>query len=364
MINPKCFELAWLNKQKKTFRGTATEILERSIFALALLGHLAESSLLFVFKGGTSLLLHLDPIRRLSIDIDIFCGVADEELDAVLRKIANQPPFVRYEEQHRGDRGLPNRRHFKFFYASPTSQGKPLHILLDVVVENACPIDVVQKPIRTSFIEVEREVLVTVPTIEALLGDKLTAFAPRTTGVPFEPGEGRACDTMQVAKQLFDVAELSIAVQDIDAVSRAYDAMLALENDYRKSAFTRDQALIDTRDACVALACHGLRKVKDHPDAILLSDGMRRLGSHLINTRMGPEEARTAAGKVALTTTLLLKNATHTDLPSMRFDNSPEGIEALRHLQIGEPWLPLNRKATNPEAFFYWHKAYEIDQQG
>jgi hypothetical protein len=38
-----------------------------------------------------------------------------------------------------------------------------------------------QRAIRTAFLEPESEVLVTVSTVESLLGDKLTAFAPTTT---------------------------------------------------------------------------------------------------------------------------------------------------------------------------------------
>ena len=46
-------------------------ILERSIFALALLEALASVGMPFIFKGGTSLLLLLEQPRRLSTDIDI-----------------------------------------------------------------------------------------------------------------------------------------------------------------------------------------------------------------------------------------------------------------------------------------------------
>jgi predicted nucleotidyltransferase component of viral defense system len=46
-------------------------ILERSIFALALLEALARVGLPFIFKGGISLLILLEKPRRLSTDIDI-----------------------------------------------------------------------------------------------------------------------------------------------------------------------------------------------------------------------------------------------------------------------------------------------------
>ncbi|MFH1029111.1 MAG: nucleotidyl transferase AbiEii/AbiGii toxin family protein, partial [Pseudomonadota bacterium] len=67
----------------------------------ALLGHLAESGLEFVFKGGTSLLLHAPAIRRLSIDIDIICCSPAEALDRVLQQISKVAPFIDYKDDER-----------------------------------------------------------------------------------------------------------------------------------------------------------------------------------------------------------------------------------------------------------------------
>jgi hypothetical protein len=49
---------------------------------------------------------------------------------------------------------------------------------------------------------------VRLPTIESLLGDKLTAFAPTTVGVQLRTDEGQPGELMQVAKQLFDIGTL------------------------------------------------------------------------------------------------------------------------------------------------------------
>lgn len=357
MIKPDFFERAKIIASSQSL-GVDRGILERSIFALALLGHLAEARLPFVFKGGTSLLLHLPQPRRLSIDIDIFCHATPDELDAVLARIAQRAPFTGFEEQNRGQRGLPQRRHFKFNYDSPT-QGRPLHILLDVVQEAECPVDLVDKPIRTSFIEVERELMVRVPTMEALLGDKLTAFAPCTTGVPFRPTNGGPCDTMQVVKQLFDVAELFGAISDLPAVARAYDAMQALENGYRGGGFTREQTLIDTRDACLALAMRDLKGVARTQEADWLWDGAQRLRSHLIGGNFSLDHARIAAGKVVLLCAVLRHSRFEFAPAELRYHHD---VEAIRPLQIVGDWQTLNRlKAANPEAFFFWHRASEIE---
>lgn len=357
MILPEFFGKPKLVQLSQELRADAG-ILERAIYALALLGHLAESGLPFVFKGGTSLLLHLPLPRRLSIDIDIVCHASPPELDAVLTQIAELPPFTGFEEQNRGERGLPRRRHFKFFYDSPVF-GKPLHILLDVVEDAECPIDLIEKPILVSFIQVEREVRVWVPTVEALLGDKLTAFAPATTGVPFRPASGKPCDTMQVVKQLFDVAELFGVIEDLPAVARAYGAMQALENGYRGGGFSHDETLLDTLKACLALAMRDLKGIARNEEGEWLFDGARRLQSHLIGGRFNLDDARVAAGKAALLSTLLRHGRLDLMPANLRYDGN---VEAIRPLQITGEWQVLRGiKNANPEAFHYWHQASKIE---
>ena len=53
MIKKECFDKDWIDKQKQQLGRVDPGILEKAIHALALLGHLAESNLSFVFKGGT-----------------------------------------------------------------------------------------------------------------------------------------------------------------------------------------------------------------------------------------------------------------------------------------------------------------------
>ena len=58
MIAEICFTADWLDKKRKELKVIDSGLLERALYAFALLGHLAESGLDFIFKGGTSLLLY------------------------------------------------------------------------------------------------------------------------------------------------------------------------------------------------------------------------------------------------------------------------------------------------------------------
>ena len=358
MIHDICFTAEWLEKKRKELKGVDPSLLERAVHAFALLGHLAESDLKFVFKGGTSLLLHVPVIRRLSIDIDILCSTPAAELGRILEEVANIPPFVRYEEDERGSRGLPERRHFKFFY-TPLVAGNPApYVFLDVVEEPHVPHDVIIKPITPEILEIRREIPVTVPTVESLLADKLSAFAPRTTGVPFEPANCNSRDTMQIVKQLFDVGELFNLAEDLKAVRRVYARVFALEKEYRRKGLRITDALEDTLDESLRLCHHRLKGIPDHADALLLADGVKRLTSHLVDHKFNLDMAKVAAAKAGLLSRLI---ATETAGDRVSPWRTMPALAALQPLEIAGDWERLNRlKAINPEAFYYWHQAAEI----
>jgi hypothetical protein len=358
MIHDICFTAEWLEGKKKELKGVDPGLLEKALHAFSLLGHLAESDLEFVFKGGTSLLLHIQAIRRLSIDIDILCSAPAAELDRILEDVAKVPPFVGYKEQERGFRGFPERRHFKFFYTSLDAKSAAPYVLLDVVEEKEVPHDLIVKPITPSILEIRREIPVTIPTVESLLADKLTAFAPRTTGVRFVPDNGKPADTMQIVKQLFDVGELFNIAEDLTAVRRVYMKAFAIENEYRGGKFTPADALEDTLQASLSLSMHQLKGVKDSPEALLLVDGARKLKSHLVDHNFSLDMAKLAAGKAALVARLIAKEDSGQSLAAFR---TILDFDALRELEITGEWERLNRlKSINPEAFWHWYQASRL----
>jgi len=58
---------------------------------------------------------------------------------------------------------------------------------------------IIQLPIQSVFVPIkETPLLVDVPCLEDLLGDKLTAFAPNTTGIPYFKKEDSMSMEMQI----------------------------------------------------------------------------------------------------------------------------------------------------------------------
>ena len=194
--------------------------------------------------------------------------------------------------------------------------------------------------------------------MESLLADKLTAYAPRTTGVPLFPASGRPADTMQIVKQLFDVGELFSLAEDLPAVRRVYQRVFDQENFYRGGGLTANDALGDTLQVSLSLSMHRLKGMKDTPDALMLEDGVRKLTSHLVNHRFNLDIAKVAAAKASLLSRLIAKNDAEPSLSSWR---TMPGLEVLRATEITGDWDRLNRmKATNTEAFWCWYQASKL----
>ena len=328
-------------------------MLEKAIVALQLLGHLAETGLPIQFKGGTSLLLRLNPIRRLSIDVDIVTQAKPAELAAALETVAKLAPFTGSEHDAERDRDLPPKKHFRVFYPSAI-EPKTDHVLLDVLFEPDEAPNCEPTLIATPFITPEREVRVPVPTIDSLLGDKLTAFAPRTIGILYNPR--RKTD---IAKQLFDVAVLFDAATDLRVAAAVYAATHARQLVYRKAAFTLAETLNDSIEAAFLYSQIDLRGGKTTEHGLLLQEGIVGLQNHIVNQPFRRDEARLAAAKAACLAAWIQRQPPNVTIDTLRF--RPDQVATLRDLQIQPPWSPLTRlKGANPQAFHYWYQAQRI----
>ena len=352
MIAANCFQREWILRQVAETGSRSPVMLEKCIVALQLLGHLAESGLPIQFKGGTSLLLRLNPARRLSIDVDIVTQATAEQLHAVLARVSTLAPLLGYEHDAQRDRELPPKKHFRVFYPSAV-EAKRDHVLLDVLFEPEESPHCEPATIVTPFIIPEREVRVPVPTVDALLGDKLTAFAPRTIGILHH--ERRRTD---IAKQLFDVAALFDAATDLRVVSEVYAAVHARQLVYRQAGFTLAETLTDTMEAGFLYSQLDLRGGVETEHGLFIKEGVANLVNHLVNYPFGLNQARIAAGKAACVAAWIQRQP-GTSIEALRF--RAEQIAGLRDAQIAAPWTPLNRlKGANAEAFHYWLLAQQI----
>ena len=347
MIDKDSFTLAWLQElRKKVGRRADPKLLEKVIHALALLERIQAKGFELIFKGGTSLLLMTEEPVRFSIDIDIVTGRSKEELEKVLDEISTEPPFHRWESDN-DRRSSPKApvAHYKFYYNGAVD-GNEEPILLDVLFEkNPYP---ATRKIAIShpwLIQEGEPVSVTVPTYEAILGDKLTAFAPKTTGILYTKDR-----PVEIIKQLFDLSFLFDRSEDFKVIKDSFIEIAKEEIGYRNLKISWEDVLEDTFQACLELP----RRSEQSPEFQQLALGLRNITNFIIsNFRI--DEAITAGGKVAYLTSYI-----QTDLSTapVRFEDSAQILE----FEITNPeYQKFNRlKKTSPEAFFYWYNALKL----
>ena len=346
MINKETHTIQWIdNLKNKLGKRIDPKLIEKVIWALTLLEQLKLNGLNFTFKGGTALLLATEKPKRFSIDIDIITEHSEKEIIAVLQKTVNEKIFLSWEDdnkrKHTPDAPI---GHFKAYYKSVVDDNiEP--ILLDLLYTTNPYPETQEIPIKHPWLITSGdEVTITMPTFDAILGDKLTAFAPKTTGILYS--KNRAAE---IIKQLYDIAFLFDNITDLTVVKKSYNKVVREEIGFRKLNTTAKEVLEDTWQACYTLAERNEK-----------SEDFKQLQKGIINFTNFPieqfriDQAIIAAAKVAYLTQLIQNEQ---EVKIVRFTNPLE----IKEWSIESPkYNKLNKlKKNNPEAFYYWYKIFE-----
>ncbi len=312
-------------------------LLERAVFAFGLLEAIRRVEMPFIFKGGTCLLLLLKHPMRLSTDIDIIVA-PDIDVDMYISQAATIFPFKQCEEQVRIGRNNIEKRHFKFTYQSPIT-GKDFYILLDILFAENPYARLVDCEIKNDMLLTEPELLtVRTPDINCILGDKLTAFAPHTTGIPLKMKKD-----MEVMKQMYDVGTLLDEFTDFELVYDTYLKVAAEELSYRGDNITIEDAIMDTYRSAACIASRGVFSPDEYP---LYVQGIRDLRGHIYAENYSPEIAVGRAAKLMYMAACLLKNQPYEKI------KNPKEFSSERFLTGDMACLKYLRK-VNLEAYGY-----------
>ena len=189
-------------------------------------------------------------------------------------------------------------------------------------------------------------IMVQSPSLDDMLGDKLTAFAPHTTGIPFFKGEDEFF--MEVMKQLYDVSSILDRIDDLSAVRKTFGEIVPIELGYRKlDTLTKEDVLADTYSCAMNICLKGALSQAEYG---FYADGARRVNNFIISENYNVDIAIRDAAKVAYLVRLL-----QTGNNQVRH-YSPEMDTALIDSLIQDQSLnKLNRtKKISLEAFFYF----------
>jgi len=350
MILTGSFEKAWIQEISKTVgKHGDPKLVEKIIYSLTLLEQLKLSGLDLIFKGGTSLFLMSETPNRFSIDVDIIVADSPASLPAYLDKIVQSGFFIKWEDDN--DRKSSENApvgHYKFFYESSISRhfgDEP--VLLDILfTANPGYPKINNIPIKHKWLLTDDPFeIIKVPSFESLLGDKLTAFAPATTGILYSKNR-----PVEIIKQLFDIAYLFDNAIDFHEIKDSFKNVAGEEIAYRKLSISYNDVLQDAFETALLIT----RRDYSSENFNFLQKGI----SNIVNFIIVPfklEDAIVCASKVAYLTQTLKQNS----VVGIAHFKTPGDIADLTITQ--DEFLNLNRlKKILPEAFFYWYHAINL----
>lgn len=345
MISTDSLTLEWLSSKAEEFKADPI-IIEKVIRALLLLEYLQVEKLEFIFKGGTALMLLIQEPRRFSIDIDILIENENQDLSSILNGIIDKTDFIKWEEHQRKTVSDIEKRHFKLFYEPLVKmKGNLNYILLDVVYD-ASPYANIQQTEVSHFLLVEKDfpVKVATPTLEAILGDKLTAYGPNTTGVPLTK-------PMEVMKQVYDIAGIFDRISSLDTVKQNFIKVAKRELAYR--GFDRDDYKTVFDDIIATSHNFCVYGKLDKETYMTMQSGVSRLNSFIYGDKFREPQAQIAVAKAAY-----LSKKLKTD--SFQIERFERTIDMNSWVIPDHRFSALNKlKKHNLEAFYYWYKTIQ-----
>ncbi len=362
MIKDHCFTEEWLDsfKKQKDHKRIDKIILEKMIYALHLLERLKSNGLDFVFKGGTSLILQFEEGNRFSIDIDIISKTSREELEAILDKVIDSSQFTEWKlDEHRSYQpGVP-KAHYKFSFDTMLLGSGT--VLLDVLIEDIIYPELIERPVATKWIETDEVTMVTVPSVDSITGDKLTAFAPNTIGIPYFKGKDNQPFSMEICKQLFDLSKLFERIENMETVAESFKVFAEKEIVYRKngkpdSALTPETVLQDTIDTCLIIAKRGGGSDNEKNKFVELQRGIKAFDfGFLMSGNFRIDDAIPAAAQIAhLAAKILVNNLS----PIAHYKG-----QDIKEWNIEDPdWNFLNKLKRQPDksSFYYWYLTVQL----
>ncbi|MCF8372692.1 MAG: nucleotidyl transferase AbiEii/AbiGii toxin family protein [Bacteroidales bacterium] len=347
----------WIDtfRDKAGYNKSDPSLIEKMINALTLLEELTKSGLNFVFKGGTSLILMFENANRFSIDIDISTTENREDIEGSLDQVCDNSIFNKWDlDKKRSYREDLPKAHYKLYYNSVYNTNpknvNANYVLLDIVYEEAVYPEIKEIEIKTKWLDTaEPYSTVKIPSNHSVLGDKLTAFAPNTTGILYYRNK-----QIEIIKQLFDVSFLINEVTDFQQVFDSFYKTAEKEIRYRGLKNDNIGILDDTFNTALLIALRE-RNSGDKRKFTEISEGLRNIQNFIISGNFRIDEAIEASAKAAWFA-MKLKHREFSDmiLYSNRIDIDSMQIEHTEYNYLNK------LKKSNKPAFYYWHKCLEL----
>ena len=313
------------------------ELIQRAIFALGLVETLVAVGAEFIFKGGSSLMILNETPKRLSTDVDILVE-PDYDIESFINKASSIFPFISFEESKRKTNKTISKKHFRIKYASPRTD-REVTVIVDVLFANNRYKKIEKRPIKNDFLICSGEdIFVKTPSIEEMLADKLTAFAPHTIGINFFNENFSNDKRLEVIKQFFDVSNLFDIAHDFKLVKDTYLEAASEELSFRDLNSNIEDCLLDSFNSALTILSLGKFYNEEFNNYV---DGIKKIESHIVGEKFNLNNSYLPASKIMLLSACILK-----DINPFTLDIKQKGLIE------NPPYNKINRLIKiQPEAF-------------
>jgi Nucleotidyl transferase AbiEii toxin, Type IV TA system len=343
MISKKTRTEEWIRSARVD--KTSPSLTEKMIMAFSLAEALQMAGLKYVFKGGTSVSLITQELRRFSVDIDIVVP-PETKIEPHLDLIKKQGVFTNYKEDKR-EGHLPGT-HYQVEYPSIVPTKYLTSVLIDVLYADNFYADVREVPLVSSLLDQEGDpCLLLCPTIDCLLGDKLTAIAPHTTGIMIDSKR-----TLGVLKQFYDVATLYDISRKPTDLFKTFENVSQFELEIRElSSQSTNDVANDILDTAIMICSRG--ELGNKEEFAKMTSQIVPLRSYIFRGAVSQDALILWAAKAATLAAAYLSGKR--DL--IRYEG-----QDVRQMRIEDPGPSQLNKIikTSAESFFYIRKALEL----
>ncbi len=299
----KYFAREFILDQIKHKGGLTQELYERALNGLEYLSQLIDMGLDPIFKGGSAVqLLIPENIQRLSIDIDLMIDSSENEITSVLELIHKKFDQKFYNFGLVRNKDLPPHLILYNVYIPSLFYTNPSKIELDILLHKP-NYKIQQTPLKTFIYK--SKFTVKTPTIDALMGDKLTVICPTTIGKEMKK-------PLDFAKQLYDVSILLDYSKNFGEILDAYFDVFNFEKKSRiLPELTFKNAIYDLINTCklYSLIAHLPEEIQDADiiaRSIFLKNGITGLTMYTSRSlKLGFLKTRTISAKIAFLAKLM-----------------------------------------------------------
>ena len=221
--------------------------LEKAIFALEYVAQLQEEGLDFVFKGGSAVQILLgDQWNRLSVDADICTNTSKREVSYVVESVKNK--FNDNGFSYTPRNSDLETKFVSYRIATPPITDISRTILLDIQMMK--PRYSLQSTKLESFFY-DSDITVQTPTINSILGDKLSVIGPTTIGRKLENSR----NGIEYAKHFYDINSLYNNLTNLKEAKETYSSIIEIQEIIRDTKYHLsqciDDALLTCKTACL-----------------------------------------------------------------------------------------------------------------